>query len=94
MKTNDPDMVRVMTFLPQEGTPLSEFRENSNLSELKIISILRLMFPKCLIPASLDLEGIDGMVHFLDYDVKDFRILFKLSGKFLLSTQFAFCLIS
>jgi len=66
MKTNDPDMVRVMTFLPQEGTPLSEFREISNFSELKIISILRLMFPKCLIPASLDLEGIDGMVHCLN----------------------------
>ncbi len=66
MKTNDPDMVRVMTFLPQEGTPLSGFREKSNLSELKIISILRLMFPTCLIPASLDLEGIDGMVHRLN----------------------------
>ena len=66
MKTNDPDMVRVMTFLPQEGTPLEGFREKSNLSELKIISILRLMFPKCLIPASLDLEGIDGMVHRLN----------------------------
>ncbi|MGB9133172.1 MAG: methylornithine synthase PylB [Methanosarcina sp.] len=62
MKTNNPDMVRVMTFLPQEGTPLSGFRVASSLSELKIISILRLMFPKCLIPASLDLEGIDGMV--------------------------------
>jgi methylornithine synthase len=61
MKTNDPDMVRVMTFLPQEGTPLSDFKDNSNLSELKIIAILRLMFPRCLIPASLDLEGIDGM---------------------------------
>ncbi len=66
MKTNNPDMVRVMTFLPQEGTPLSGFREKSNLSELKIISILRLMFPTCLIPASLDLEGIDGMVHRLN----------------------------
>lgn len=66
MKMNNPDMVRVMTFLPQEGTPLSDFREKSNLSELKIISILRLMFPKCLIPASLDLEGIDGMVHRLN----------------------------
>jgi methylornithine synthase len=51
-----------MTFLPQEGTPLSGFTDKSNLSELKILAILRLMFPKCLIPASLDLEGIDGMV--------------------------------
>ncbi|AKB20143.1 MULTISPECIES: methylornithine synthase PylB [unclassified Methanosarcina] len=66
MKANDPDMVRVMTFLPQEGTPLESFKESSNLSELKIIAILRLMFPKCLVPASLDLEGIDGMVHRLN----------------------------
>lgn len=66
METNDPDMVRVMTFLPQQGTPLEGFREKSNLSELKIISVLRLMFPKCLIPASLDLEGIDGMVYRLN----------------------------
>lgn len=62
MKSNDPDMVRVMTFLPQAGTPLANFNEKSNLSEIKILAILRLMFPKCLIPASLDLEGIEGMV--------------------------------
>lgn len=71
MKANNPDMVRVMTFLPQEGTPLEGFKEDSSLSELKlselkIIAILRLMFPKCLIPASLDLEGIEGMVHRLN----------------------------
>lgn len=66
MKANNPNMVRVMTFLPQEGTPLEDFRDNSKLSELKIIAVLRLMFPKCLIPASLDLEGIDGMVHRLN----------------------------
>ncbi len=66
MKANDPDMVRVMTFLPQEGTPLEAFKENSKLSEIKIIAILRLLYPKCLIPASLDLEGIDGMVHRLN----------------------------
>jgi methylornithine synthase len=66
MKTNNPDMVRVMTFLPQAGTPLADFKDKLNLSELKIIAILRLMFPECLIPASLDLEGIDGMVHRLN----------------------------
>jgi dinuclear metal center YbgI/SA1388 family protein len=54
------------TFLPQEGTPLEDFKDKSSLSELKIISVLRLMFPKRLIPASLDLEGIDGMVHRLN----------------------------
>lgn len=66
MQKSRPDMVRVMTFVPQEGTPLEEIDQKSSLSELKIISILRLMFPDRLIPASLDLEGIDGMVHRLN----------------------------
>ena len=66
MEANNPDMVRVMTFIPQEGTPLSGFRDSSNLPETKIIAVERLMFPDRLIPASLDLEGIDGMVHRLN----------------------------
>lgn len=66
MEANNPDMVRVMTFIPQEGTPLEETPQNSNLSELKIIAVLRLLFPDRLIPASLDLEGIDGMVYRLN----------------------------
>ncbi len=62
MQAANTDMVRVMTFIPQKGTPL-ETNEFFNCSrELQIISILRLLFPKKLIPASLDLEGIDGMV--------------------------------
>lgn len=66
LEKTDPDMVRVMTFVPQEGTPLEEKVPGSSKSELKIIAILRLMFPDRLIPASLDLEGIDGMVHRLN----------------------------
>lgn len=66
MQKGNPDMVRVMTFVPQEGTPLELVSQESSLSELKIISVLRLMFPDKLIPASLDLEGIDGMVHRLN----------------------------
>jgi len=66
MEKNSPDMVRVMTFVPQEGTPLEDTKSHSSLSELRIIAILRLMFPDRLIPASLDLEGIDGMVHRLN----------------------------
>ena len=62
MEAGNPNMVRVMTFIPQEGTPLAGFRDESPIPELKIIAVLRLMFPKRLIPASLDLEGIDGMV--------------------------------
>jgi methylornithine synthase len=66
MQQGQTDMVRVMTFVPQEGTPLEEVSQESSLSELKIISVLRLLFPAKLIPASLDLEGIDGMVHRLN----------------------------
>ncbi len=66
MQVNEPDMVRVMTFVPQQGTPLEKIDQVSSLSELKIISILRLLFPDRLIPASLDLEGIEGMVHRLN----------------------------
>ena len=66
MEENCPDMVRVMTFVPQEGTPLEGVTQKPNISELKILSIMRLMFPDRLIPASLDLEGIDGMVQRLN----------------------------
>lgn len=66
LATSDPDMVRVMTFLPQQGTPLEGKEVKGCDSELKIISILRLLYPEKLIPASLDLEGIDGMVHRLN----------------------------
>jgi len=66
MEETSPDMVRVMTFAPQAGTPLEDTVQGSNISELKILAILRLMFPDRLIPASLDLEGIDGMVQRLN----------------------------
>lgn len=66
LRKSNPNMVRVMTFVPQEGTPLASREPGSSKSELKIISILRLMFPDRLIPASLDLEGMEGMVYRLD----------------------------
>jgi len=66
MQKSEPHMVRVMTFVPQEGTPLGKKAPESSMEELKIIAILRLIFPDRLIPASLDLEGIPGMVHRLN----------------------------
>lgn len=62
MQQADPDQVRVMTFEPQPGTPLAETTQASDLMELKIIAILRFVFPDRLIPASLDVAGIPGMV--------------------------------
>ncbi len=66
LQKSNPDMVRSMTFVPQPGTPFENKGQNTNKMELKIISILRLLFPDRLIPASLDLEGIHGMVSRLD----------------------------
>jgi len=53
--------VRVMTFVPQEGTPLADVRPAGDLAELLTIAVLRLVLPDRLIPASLDVDGIRGL---------------------------------
>ncbi len=61
MKQIDANQVRVMSFVPQKGTPLEEYRTVDSDYELLIIAVLRLLFPDKLIPASLDVEGINGL---------------------------------
>ncbi len=53
--------VRVMNFVPQQGTPMQDFPPPPKLRELVIIAVLRLLFPHRLIPASLDVYGVDGL---------------------------------
>ncbi|MFC2063151.1 methylornithine synthase PylB [Chloroflexota bacterium] len=53
--------VRVMSFIPQRGTPMSDFPPPPQIRELVIIAVLRLLFPHRLIPASLDVHGINGL---------------------------------
>ena len=53
--------MRVMSFVPQQGTPMERKSTPSRLNELKIIAVLRLLFPDKLIPASLDVDGINGL---------------------------------
>ena len=53
--------VRAMSFIPQDGTPMEEFKTPSRALEYKIIALLRLLYPKALIPASLDVDGISGL---------------------------------
>ena len=53
--------MRVMSFVPQKGIPMENVRQPSPLLEEKIIAILRLMYPRVLIPASLDIDGIRGL---------------------------------
>jgi methylornithine synthase len=53
--------IRVMTFVPQEGIPLHEAKDKDQRMEEKIIAVMRIAYPNSLIPASLDIEGIDGL---------------------------------
>ena len=61
MRELKADQVRVMSFIPQLGTPLEKFSTGSHLRELKIIALMRLLFPDRLIPASLDVDGLAGL---------------------------------
>jgi len=61
MRRADCDQARVMTFVPQPGTPLAGRRPAPVLNELLAIAALRLALPHSLIPASLDVEGLDGL---------------------------------
>jgi methylornithine synthase len=55
------DQVRVMSFVPQKGTPLSDHPPGDPGNEVKIIAVMRLLFPDRLIPATLDVGGLNGL---------------------------------
>lgn len=61
MRTMDVDQVRVMTFIPQPQTPLKDWPAVSDRRELITMAVLRLAFPNLLIPASLDVRGLNGL---------------------------------
>jgi methylornithine synthase len=61
MKEMGADQVRVMSFVPQENTPLAHWKTSSHFRELLIIAIMRLVLPDRLIPASLDVDGLKGL---------------------------------
>lgn len=61
MKAIGADQVRVMTFVPQENTPLADRERISSFREQLIIAVMRLVMPYCLIPASLDIDGLKGL---------------------------------
>ena len=66
MQALDADQVRVMTFVPQPGTPMENTRPQDNLREWVIIAVMRLVLQDRLIPASLDVDGLDGLKGRLD----------------------------
>ncbi|MCF8038940.1 MAG: methylornithine synthase PylB [Desulfohalobiaceae bacterium] len=61
MQELNADQVRVMNFIPQKGTPLEGVAGLGSKREIQITAILRLLFPDRLIPASLDVDGLDGL---------------------------------
>ncbi len=61
MQAMDVHQARVMRFIPQVGTPM-EFRLVSpSTGEMKTIAVLRLVFPDKMIPASLDIDGLENV---------------------------------
>ena len=52
---------RIMGFVPQPQTPMEHFGRPSLDKELLCISLMRLLMPDRLIPASLDIDGIKGL---------------------------------
>ncbi len=61
MREAGSEQVRVMTFVPQPGTPLAGVAPGGDLDELLTIAAMRLAMPERLIPASLDVDGIRGL---------------------------------
>ena len=53
--------VRVMSFIPQKGSPMENVKSPDRNLELKIIALMRILYPWSLIPASLDVDGISGL---------------------------------
>ncbi|MBS4026540.1 MAG: methylornithine synthase PylB [Clostridia bacterium] len=52
---------RVMSFIPQNNTPLAHYKTPSRDLEMLVIAIMRIFFQDKLIPASLDIDGISGL---------------------------------
>ena len=55
------DQVRIMSFRPQNGIPLSGAFKADDLCEPVTIAVMRLIFPDRLIPALSDVDGPDGL---------------------------------
>lgn len=61
MEKLQASQVRTMTFIAQEGAPFQGSSMDACCLELLNIAVMRLLFPDKLIPASLDVEGLDGL---------------------------------
>jgi len=60
------DQVRIMNFVPQPGTPMATAAATDSRREWVTIAVMRLFMPDRLIPATLDVDGIEGLKGRLD----------------------------
>lgn len=58
LKELDPDMIGIGPFISQSDTPFKEYENGSLSLTLRIIAILRILFPHALIPATTALGTI------------------------------------
>jgi len=61
MRCLDASQIRAMSFVPQRGTPMARRKTPDSLRELLTMAALRLALPDRLIPASLDVAGLQGL---------------------------------
>ncbi len=61
MRRSGCEQVRVMSLVPQLGTPMAATPSPAHEDELLTIAAMRLAMPERFIPASLDVDGIDGL---------------------------------
>jgi methylornithine synthase len=53
--------LRAMAYVPSPGGLPPDYRVKASNQELLMIAVLRLSYPRALIPASLDVEGLQGL---------------------------------
>lgn len=59
LKQLEPHMVGIGPFIPHCDTPFSSFPAGSAKKTLRLLAIIRLMFPKILLPATTALSTVD-----------------------------------
>lgn len=58
MQELDPEMIGIGVFIPHHDTPFRKYPHGSTELNIKLISIIRLMFPKVLLPATTALGTV------------------------------------
>jgi iron-only hydrogenase maturation rSAM protein HydE len=58
-KDIDPDMIGLGPFIPNEDTPLKDFKANNFIMSIKLMALVRLLLPDTNIPATTAMESLN-----------------------------------